>query len=180
MQSQTGNAIKELLSEYFNDRPAGVVVDTLVLHSMHNPDVSDSLSVSACKSRLDEFGVSAHYLIALEGTVFRLVDENKRAWHAGESRLFADDKRSDVNNFSIGVELIGTHDEPFTDSQYAALKNLSLSIFGRHPVKYICGHVHVSPNRKSDPWGFDWARYRKDLGEVIDLESFRFPKEVEL
>jgi N-acetylmuramoyl-L-alanine amidase len=98
--------------------------------------------------------VSAHYLIDQEGTVFRLVPEEHRAWHAGVS--FWRGLR-DLNGASIGIELCNPgHDwgyRAFPDAQIAALKELLAAIRARHAVRadgYL-GHSDIAPSRKADP-----------------------------
>lgn len=109
-----------------------------------------------------EAAVSAHYLIDEDGTVERLVDEDKRAWHAGVSWWRG---AMDVNGRSIGIELVNPGHEfgyrPFPDAQMEALIALSQSIVARHPIPpaNVVGHSDVAPRRKTDPGElFDWKR----------------------
>jgi AmpD protein len=74
-----------------------------------------------------------------------------------------EDGREGVNNFSIGIELIGSEDTDFTEAQYISLARLTKDILSRHPLQYIYGHCDVAPGRKTDPWGLDWSRYREDI-----------------
>jgi N-acetylmuramoyl-L-alanine amidase len=112
--------------------------------------------------------VSAHYLIAEDGRVWRLVAEEMRAWHAGASRWGAIE---DVNSHSIGVEIAnpGHHlgYPPFPEPQMAALEWLLTGVLERWriPPERVVGHEHVAPGRKIDPGEkFDWARLaRKGL-----------------
>jgi N-acetylmuramoyl-L-alanine amidase len=104
--------------------------------------------------------VSAHYMIDEDGTVFQLVDEDKRAWHAGRSFWRG---ITDVNSASIGIELVNPGHEfgyrPFTDAQMDALIPLLAEIKVRHdiPRANIVGHSDVAPGRKQDPGElFDW------------------------
>jgi N-acetylmuramoyl-L-alanine amidase len=105
--------------------------------------------------------VSAHYLIGEDGTVWRLVDEDRRAWHAGLSWWAG---ATDINSRSIGIELAnpghgpGYHD--FPPPQMAALEALARTILGRHPIPphRVLGHSDVAPGRKIDPGEkFDWC-----------------------
>ena len=145
-----------------NDRPVGTAIDTIIIHSLFAKDQPDPVSVLACYDVLDACQVSAHYLISRDGEIWRLVDEEKRAWHAGVSKMpFAEDTRENVNHFSIGIELIATEESGFTDLQYESLIRLTLEIMQRHQIKNILGHEHIAPGRKVDPGpSFDWARYR--------------------
>ncbi|HSG34210.1 MAG TPA: N-acetylmuramoyl-L-alanine amidase [Sphingomonadaceae bacterium] len=104
--------------------------------------------------------VSAHYMIEEDGTVFRLVDEDKRAWHAGKSYWRG---ITDVNSASIGIELVNPGHEfgyrPFTDAQMEALCPLLFEIKQRHdiPRANVVGHSDIAPARKEDPGElFDW------------------------
>jgi len=114
--------------------------------------------------------VSAHYLIDEDGTVTRLVPEEKRAWHAGKSYWRG---ITDVNSASIGIEIVNPGHEfgyrPFTDAQMEALCPLLADIMERHdiPRANVVGHSDVAPARKTDPGElFDWdmlARLRLAL-----------------
>ncbi|MCI5131274.1 MAG: hypothetical protein D3904_07065, partial [Candidatus Electrothrix sp. EH2] len=99
--------------------------------------------------------------------------EENKAWHAGTSRM-PEDGREGVNEFSIGIELIGSEDSYFTAPQYRALALLTRDILTRHPVQYIYGHCDVAPGRKTDPWGLDWSRYRQDVQGFTGAAHLRF------
>ena len=152
--------IRHLPTDQFEDRPKGIEIDTLIIHSMHNPEAKNRFSALSCKECLDKHGVSSHYLIDLSGTAWQLIPENKKAWHAGISTM-PEDGREGVNAFSIGIELIGSEDTDFTEAQYQALALLTKDILSRHSIQYIYGHYDIAPGRKTDPWGLDWLRYRK-------------------
>lgn len=141
-----------------DDRPC--LVDTIVIHSCYAPDANDPFCPNESIALFNYHKVSAHYLIGRDGFVLNLVPEEKRAWHAGVSKLpFADDSREAVNDFSIGIELIGKDD--FTDQQYESLNRLISEIQLRHQIKYILGHNQIAPGRKTDPGeGFDWGRLK--------------------
>jgi AmpD protein len=145
---------------HFNDRPHGAVIDTFIIHSIN---AGENCSAEACVELLDKHSVAAHYLIDRAGTLYQLVEEQQRAWHAGESKLpFAGDQRTAVNDFSIGVELITVSDNSFTEAQYNSLAKLTKEIAKRHALRYVLGHEHISPGRKTDPGAaFDWNKYRK-------------------
>lgn len=110
--------------------------------------------------------VSAHLLVRRDGSVVQFVPLHLRAWHAGQSEC---EGRTRVNDFSIGVELEGTDDDPFTGAQYRALAELTRVIRAAYPAitaSRIYGHSDVSPGRKTDPGPhFDWARYRAACAE---------------
>jgi N-acetyl-anhydromuramyl-L-alanine amidase AmpD len=148
-----------------NERPGGAVVNTLIIHSMcADEHPGQELEVSACIRQLEEKNVSAHYVISREGEIWQLVDEAKRAWHAGESKLpekFGGARS--LNDFSIGVELVAFEHSSFTEQEYQALVWLTLELLSRHPIRIVLGHDIVAQpsGRKSDPGrGFDWKKYQ--------------------
>ena len=162
---------------YFDARPPGIAVDTIVIHSMYAIATSDPLSPQACFAVLDQNRVAPHYSIARDGAVFQNVAEAARAWHAGVSRMpFTDDTRENVNHFSIGIELIATEDSGYTEAQYTACVQLCAGICSRHPIRNIVGHEHIAPQRKTDPGEkFDWEIFRSVLRvRTINFASLRF------
>ena len=103
-------------------------------------------------------GVSAHYVIGRQGTVWQLVREDMRAWHAG---LGAWGSVGEVNSRSIGIEIANTGAEPFPEPQMAALECLLSGILQRWriPPERVIGHSDMTPGRKIDPGPrLDWAR----------------------
>ena len=139
-------------------RPDGAPVDLVVLHYTGMP------TAEAALARLCDpaSGVSAHYLIDEAGAVCRLVDESRRAWHAGVSFWAGE---ADVNGRSIGIELANPGHElgyvPFPESQLEALEALLGGILGRRGVEPlgVLGHSDVAPLRKRDPGElFPWRR----------------------
>jgi len=100
--------------------------------------------------------VSAHYLVARDGTLFQLIDERARAWHAGLSAWGAD---TDLNSASLGIELDNDGAEPFPDVQIEALLALLDDIATRYriPAANYLGHGDIAPQRKVDPSAyFPW------------------------
>ncbi len=108
--------------------------------------------------------VSSHLLIERTGRVVQFVPFTRRAWHAGQSRF---DGREQCNDFSIGIELEGTDDQPFTDHQYQQLANITKQLMSVYPLitsERITGHSDIAPGRKTDPGPcFDWDRYLNAL-----------------
>lgn len=156
--------ITSLPSAYFSDELRDTnTVDTIVIHSLYNPESSTPFSVSSAKMILDKYQVSTHYLIDRDGGIWRLVPDDRQAWHAGESMMPSPDSRTKVNLFSIGIELIGSETSKFTEAQYASLVQLTADVLGRLPITTIVGHDDIAPGRKTDPWGFDWDRYQTNL-----------------
>lgn len=104
--------------------------------------------------------VSAHYMIDEDGTLYALVDEDQRAWHAGVSFWRGE---TDINSRSIGIELVNPGHEfglrPFTRAQMAALIDLAQGLLARHAIapRNVVGHSDIAPARKQDPGElFDW------------------------
>ena len=101
--------------------------------------------------------VSAHYMVETDGSVFQLVDEDNRAWHAGVSEWQG---VTDINSASIGIEIVnGGHDWPeadgtlpaYPDVQINAVIALSKAICARHGDLAVLGHSDIAPARKIDP-----------------------------
>lgn len=141
-----------------NHGPRSGPVDMLVLHYTGMRSAEEALE-RLCSP---EAAVGAHYLVAEDGTVWRLIDEDRRAWHAGVSSWRG---RSDVNGASIGIELVNPGHEfgyrRFPEAQMAALEALCRDLLARHPIpaRHVLGHSDVAPQRKRDPGElFDWPR----------------------
>jgi len=105
--------------------------------------------------------VSSHLLIRRSGELVQFVSFDDRAWHAGLSSF---DGRDNCNDFSIGIELEGSDDEPYADEQYAVLAEVTVLLLASYPgmaTHKIVGHSDIAPGRKTDPGpAFDWVRYR--------------------
>lgn len=152
-------------------RPAGRPISLLVIHHISLPpgEFGGPGIVDLFTNRLKPAAhpyyasiagmkVSAHFLIRRDGTLCQFVPCSARAWHAGESSWRG---RARCNDFSIGIELEGTDEAPFTASQYRQLARLTRALKARYPIRDIVGHSNIAPGRKSDPGPhFDWARYR--------------------
>lgn len=102
--------------------------------------------------------VSAHYVLAEDGTLWQLICESNRAWHAGAG---AWGDTCDVNSHSIGIEIANTGSQPFCEPQMAALERLMRGIMARWdiPADRVIGHSDCALGRKIDPGArFDWKR----------------------
>ncbi|MBT8417323.1 MAG: N-acetylmuramoyl-L-alanine amidase [Silicimonas sp.] len=146
--------IAERPSPNHDERRDGNRVELVVLHYTAMDDAE------AAMSRLcdPECEVSAHYLVGRDGQVTRMIDEDRRAWHAGEGK-WAD--RADVNSRSIGVELDNDGQSAYPDAQMEALEALLADILERNGLepKHVIAHSDMAPDRKSDPGRrFDWKR----------------------
>lgn len=146
-----------------DERPAGTTIDLLVIHTTCVPTVEEALTILCDPGRNGR--VSAHYVIGRDGTVYQLVDEKKRAWHAGESSW---EGQTDLNSRSIGVEIQNAGNEDFPPAQMRAVRELCRAIVARHniPAGRIVGHSDIAPHRKQDPGAkFDWKNLaRHGLG----------------
>jgi N-acetylmuramoyl-L-alanine amidase len=136
-------------SPNYNERKPNFVI----LHYTSDDTAAQSLATLTDPLR----SVSAHYLVARDGTIYQLVDERMRAWHAGESRWGSN---SDLNSSSIGIELDNNGSESFGPDQIDSLLRLLRDIVERYriPAENILGHGDVAPRRKVDPGPlFPWA-----------------------
>lgn len=128
----------------------GGPVDILVLHYTELP-LKESLDVLTDDTR--EGRVSAHYVLAEDGTAYRLVPEERTAWHAGKSWWRG---REALNATSIGIEIVNLHGDrhDYPAAQIAALIELCRGILQRHPAivpRNVVGHSDIAPQRKIDP-----------------------------
>lgn len=139
-------------SDNFDDRKPRLII----LHATEMDSAESALQV--LKSQNPSGRVSAHYLIAEDGGIFQLVEDTKRAWHAGAGRWH---QMNDINSVSIGIELDNDGVEPFTDSQITALIILLTDLSQRYsiPAKGVIGHADMAPTRKKDPGKlFPWRQ----------------------
>lgn len=126
----------------------------VILHHTTNDNAEQALATLTSRMR----DVSAHYLIARDGRIIYLVDELKRAWHAGDSYWGGN---RDLNSSSIGIELDNNGNEPFADAQIETLIALLGDLAARWgiPPANVLGHGDVAPGRKVDPSElFPWRR----------------------
>ncbi|PWG01316.1 N-acetylmuramoyl-L-alanine amidase [Sphingosinicella humi] len=158
------SAIIDCPSPNFDERD--VPISMLVLHYTGMVDAASAIE----RLRDPEAKVSCHYLVAEDGQVLRMVDEEKRAWHAGRSHWRG---VRDVNSASIGIEIVNPGHEfgyqPFPEEQMDALVPLVADIVRRHgiPKANVVGHSDIAPARKQDPGElFEWNRLAK-LGLAV-------------
>ncbi len=169
--------VQHLPSPHYSPREVKDEVSLLVIHNISLPAgnfsgdcISDlflgQLDCTMHPSFKDLVGVrvSAHCLIRRDGRVIQYVSFNDKAWHAGISSF---NSRENCNDFSIGVELEGTDDTPYTEAQYQQLSALTLCLQAEFPaiiLNNIVGHCDIAPGRKTDPGkSFDWSLYRRSL-----------------
>jgi N-acetylmuramoyl-L-alanine amidase len=149
----------ETPSPNFDERTMPVSI--LVLHYTGMADAAAAIARLADP----EAKVSAHYVIAEDGQIVRMVDESKRAWHAGKSHWRGIDN---LNSCSIGIEIVNPGHEfgyrPFPEAQIDALIPLVGDIVGRYGITRgnVVGHSDIAPARKQDPGElFPWYRLAK-------------------
>ena len=182
---------RQVVSPNYNHRPEGALVRLIVLHNISLPPAffAQDFESSAMSSifsndryiedffqnKLDstlhpyfdiikDMKVSAHLLIARSGEVIQFVSFDERAWHAGRSCYLG---VPECNDYSIGIELEGADDVPFTDAQYVALAAVIPVIQNAYPetLNHLAGHSDIAPGRKTDPGEhLDWMRIRASLG----------------
>lgn len=153
-------------------RPDGMAVELVVIHNISLPPgrFGGEGVVQLFENRLDPaehpfyatiqgLRVSAHFLIRRDGELLQFVPCGRRAWHAGQSSWQG---RERCNDFSVGIELEGTDELPFTEAQYARLDELLAELCARYPIAGVTGHADIAPGRKTDPGPcFDWGRVRR-------------------
>ena len=133
-----------------HDSRGAVPVDMLVLHYT-GMETGEAALARMCDPAAK---VSAHYMIEEDGRVFRLVPEDRRAWHAGAASWRG---HGDINARSIGIELVNPGHEfgyrDFPRTQIDSLIRLARDILERHPIppRNVVGHSDVAPSRKTDP-----------------------------
>lgn len=164
-----------------DSRPEGVEPELIVIHGISLPpgEFGGAYIDALFENRLDpdthaffrtiqNLRVSAHLLIRRDGERVQYVAFSRRAWHAGQSAYRG---RQQCNDFSIGIELEGTDDTPYTDVQYQLLARI-IQVLRQHysaiPAEAILGHADIAPGRKTDPGpAFDWQR----LWHLLDTPS---------
>lgn len=152
--------ISELPSPNFDSRE-GHAVDMLVLHYTGMPTAQEALD----RMRDPAAKVSAHYAVDEDGSIYRLVKENCRAWHAGVSFWRG---ATNINQRSIGIEIQNPGHEfgyrPFPAAQMKMVAWLAKDILSRHeiPARNVVAHSDIAPARKEDPGElFDWQTLAK-------------------
>lgn len=143
------------------DERGGVPIEKLVLHYTGMKSGAEAIA-RLCDPAAK---VSAHYVVEEDGRIFRLVDESKRAWHAGVSYWRG---CRDLNAHSIGIEMVNPGHEfgyrDFPEPQMQSVMALCHDILSRYPIpsRSVVGHSDIAYERKADPGErFDWERMAK-------------------
>ena len=163
--------IEKKLLPHYDQRPENTEINTIVIHSLCSTCEGRESDPQECIAELDKHEVAAHYLIDIEGNITQLVEEKNRAWHAGDSKLPKEHGGiENVNDFSIGIELINEKNTKFSEQQYIALSKLCQKIMNENPIKFIVGHEKIALplGRKEDPGEmFDWAKLKETLNASV-------------
>ncbi|MBW7469431.1 1,6-anhydro-N-acetylmuramyl-L-alanine amidase AmpD [Marinobacter sp. M216] len=174
-------------SPNFGPRPEGASITLLVVHNISLPPGQfggPEIENFFC-NRLDHSAhpyfetiagmqVSAHALVRRDGSLVQFVSLLDRAWHAGRSCFQGEEE---CNDFSIGIELEGTDDIPYSEAQYYCLAQIARLIMLAWPdvtPDRLTGHCDIAPGRKTDPGPvFDWQHFRTLLAEVATNDKGR-------
>lgn len=168
------NGARRIDSPNFDARPSDTVIDLVVLHNISLPPgvfsgnaiidfFTNRLAIAADPyfETIKDVRVSAHFLIRRDGELIQFVSCDARAWHAGRSQWAG---RPACNDYSIGIELEGSDELPFSDAQYDVVITLANALRERYPIQDFVGHSDIAPGRKTDPGPhFDWPRFRSRL-----------------
>jgi AmpD protein len=167
----------QIPSPNYDDRPANVTVSLLVIHCISLPpeqfggNYIDQLFCNQLNpddhpyfKEIYQLKVSSHLLIKRTGDIVQYVPFNKRAWHAGLSEYKGKNK---CNDFSIGIELAGSENQPYTADQYQQIITVSQALIEHYPnlsAKHITRHSDISPSRKTDPGeSFKWNEFLSSI-----------------
>ena len=164
---------RQVPSPNYNQRPEHTEIQLVVVHNISLPpsQFGGGYIEQFFQNQLDwskhpyfqsieGMQVSTHLLILRTGEVLQFVNFNDRAWHAGRSTYLA---KKECNDYSIGIELEGSDDQPFEDVQYSILAQVIVTLQATYPkmLQHLAGHSDIAPGRKTDPGPFfDWPKTR--------------------
>ena len=171
-----------IASPNFDFRPHDQKIDLLVIHNISLPPgefgthkVQEFFNNELNPREHDYFKtiehmkVSSHLFIERTGDIFQFVPFDKRAWHAGVSSFKG---QINCNDNSIGIELEGTDEIPYTIEQYEQLSLVTACLFDAYPdmcLERVTGHSDIAPERKTDPGpAFSWEMYREMVNTILD------------
>lgn len=161
----------------WDERPAGIDIDLLVIHSISLPPGEfgsghvDDLFCNCLDPEghpyfreITDLRVSAHVFVDRRGRPTQYVPFGKRAWHAGVSEYQG---RESCNDFSIGIEFEGAENVAYEDAQYRTVAGIAVALRGRYSSLKngaMVGHSDIAPGRKTDPGdSFDWNRLMNEI-----------------
>lgn len=166
-------------SPFSDARPEGAELELVVVHGISLPPGEyggphvEELFLGALDptahpyfAEIEGMEVSSHVFIRRDGELVQFVPFDRRAWHAGKSNWCG---RERCNDFSIGIELEGTDEQPYTAVQYQQLAAVVASLITAYPALQpdsITGHCDIAPERKTDPGPhFDWPLLQRLIAE---------------
>ncbi len=166
------DGVRFVASPNCDDRPDKILTTLIVIHGISLPPKQyggpwiDALFTNTLPTdqhpyfaEISHLKVSSHLLIRRDGEIVQYVPFYKRAWHAGVS-CYANEEN--CNNFSIGIELEGSDDEPYEEIQYQQLSKTINALIDAYPSlsrERVAGHSDIAPGRKADPGeAFDWSK----------------------
>jgi N-acetylmuramoyl-L-alanine amidase len=142
-------------SPNWNDRPAGTVIDAILLHATEDRHTENAIAWCCTPAPKNPKPVSYHNIVDRDATVIVLVEAEKRAWHAGKGRL---GDVTDVNNIALGLSFANVNDgvEPYPDEQLAVGAALCAAWMKRFPaitMDRIVRHrdTALPAGRRTDP-----------------------------
>ena len=155
-QAQSELKIVEKIVNFGMKTAENRTIDAVIVHSVYNAAEGDKYDVDLVIKEFSHYGVSSHYVIGRDGTVYQLVKEKNISYQAGKSSL--PDGRTNVNTCSIGIEIITSKDSLDTPTKFQikSLTALVKDIQSRYKIKYVLRHSDIAPGRKTDPWNMNW------------------------
>ena len=164
---------RQVPSPNYNQRPAHTEIQLVVVHNISLPpsQFGGGYIEQFFQNQLDWsqhpyfltiewMQVSTDLLFLRTGEVLQFVNFNDRPWHAGRSTYLA---KKECNDYSIGIELEGSDDQPFEEVQYSVLAQVIATLQATYPkiLQHLAGHSDIAPGRKTDPGPFfDWPKTR--------------------
>ncbi|MRX27402.1 1,6-anhydro-N-acetylmuramyl-L-alanine amidase AmpD [Kangiella sp. HZ709] len=172
---------KQIASPHFDERQDEADISLLVIHNISlppnqfgGPYIEDffqgklNSKLHPYFETISDLRVSSHLLVKRDGQIVQFVPFNQRAWHAGISTF---EGREACNDFSIGIELEGADDLPFTQEQYNQLVIITNALITAYPLltkDRIAGHSDIAPGRKTDPGHyFQWSYYLDQIDSEL-------------
>jgi AmpD protein len=176
---------RQVESPNCDERPAGAEPELIVIHGISLPPGQyggpwiDALFTNTLDpdahpyfAGIHQLRVSAHLLIRRDGEVVQYVPFHRRAWHAGVSHYAGCER---CNDFSVGIELEGSDDEPYEPVQYVRLADIITALERAYPHlsrERLVGHSDIAPGRKSDPGpAFLWQILHSRLSSSGDEKN---------
>ena len=164
-QAQSELKIVEKIVNFGMKTAENRTIDAVIVHSVYNAAEGDKYDVDLVIKEFSHYGVSSHYVIGRDGTIYQLVKEKNISYQAGKSSL--PDGRTNVNTCSIGIEIITSKDslDAPTELQIKSLTALVKDIKSRHKIKYVLRHSDIAPGRKTDPWNMNWEDFLERISK---------------